>query len=247
MHKVECIELGKGKLAVGVPVLFENRNLIALDKPAGWLLAPETWANTSRNLHAALLESIAARDFWARRRNLKFLRFIHRLDAETTGIVLFAKHPGVVAAYSRLFASRSIKKFYWAVVAGHPRETSWSVDAPIAPDPEQPGKMRTNRRSGKPAQTEFRLLAAHGNTSLIEARPITGRTHQIRVHLASCGLPVLGDTLYGPASNVTTSPDFPMALRAVRLEFNDPFLRKFTIVKAPADAFAGAFGFELSD
>src|SRR5213593_2527572 len=103
MAKTSYIELGSGEQ---IPILYEDRSVLAIDKPRGWMLVPFSWQRTDRNLQAALSSSIAAKDFWARSRNIRFLRFVHRLDAETTGVLLFAKSPGATKSYSRLFESR---------------------------------------------------------------------------------------------------------------------------------------------
>ena len=101
-----------------IPILYEDRSVLAIDKPRGWMLVPYSWQKTNWNLQAALVSSIAAGDFWARSRGLKFLKFVHRLDAETTGILLFAKSQGAVESYSELFESRRMEKTYLAVVDG---------------------------------------------------------------------------------------------------------------------------------
>ena len=113
--KLDPIPLAKG---VVIPVLYEDAAVMAIDKPAGWLLAPETWDRTGRNLHLALGAALSAGAHWARSRNLKYLRFIHRLDADTSGVLLLAKSPGGLRAFSRLFESRRMEKVYLAVVRG---------------------------------------------------------------------------------------------------------------------------------
>jgi len=111
--KPDCIELPTGeKLAI----LYEDRSVLAIDKPPGWMLVPFSWQKTSRNLQAALTSSIAAGDFWARSRGLRYLRFVHRLDADTTGVLLIAKSQGAVASYGTLFEGRQMEKRYLAVV-----------------------------------------------------------------------------------------------------------------------------------
>src|SRR5438046_2988088 len=119
MAKPDRIELPEGTV---IPILYEDRSVLAIDKPAGWLLAPDSWNKTGRNLQLALRSSIEAGDFWAHARNLKFLRFVHRLDAETSGVLLLVKSPGAVPAYSALFESRAVKKIYLAVVEGIPSQ-----------------------------------------------------------------------------------------------------------------------------
>ena len=95
-----------------IPILYEDRSVMAIDKPAGWMLVPYSWQKTNRNLHAALVSSIAAGDFWAKSRGLKFLHHIHRLDAETTGILLLARSRGAVETFSDMFESRKMEKCY---------------------------------------------------------------------------------------------------------------------------------------
>src|SRR6185369_4387492 len=102
MAKPKNIELPTGEQ---IAVLYEDRSVIAIDKPRGWMLVPGSWQKTNRNLQMALTSSIAAGDFWARSRNLKFLRHLHRLDADTSGILLFGKSMGAVKTYGDLFES----------------------------------------------------------------------------------------------------------------------------------------------
>ena len=234
-----------------IPILYEDRSALAIDKPRGWLLVPVSWQKTARNLLAAINSSIAAGDFWARSRGLKFLRYIHRLDAETSGVLLFAKSPGAVETFSRLFESRQMEKTYLAVVVGKPKESGWICRLKLMPDLRQIGRMKVNPH-GKPAETHFRVLGTRGKFSLIEARPITGRTHQIRVHLAESGLPVFGDEIYGipltqPSATLSPSDrardNFPLGLRAVRLAYVDPFTKKRVDIHAPTEAFLQEFGF----
>lgn len=225
-----------------IPILYEDRSVLAIDKPRGWMLVPFSWQKTNRNLQAAIVSSIQAGDFWARSRGLKFLRFVHRLDAETTGVMLFAKSQGAVESYSELFESRRMEKIYLAVVAGKPPQEQWSCRLKLANDPRQVGRMKVDARNGKPAETHFRVLQTGRDRSLIEARPVTGRTHQIRVHLAQSGCPILGDELYGGAPRGSK-----MGLRAVRLAYVDPFMRRKVEICAPIEQFVGAFGMMMPD
>ncbi|HEX5397766.1 MAG TPA: RNA pseudouridine synthase [Verrucomicrobiae bacterium] len=188
-----------------IPILFEDRSVLAIDKPRGWMLVPHSWQKTRRNLQAAITSSIAAGDFWARSRGLKFLRHVHRLDADTSGVLLFAKSFGAVEVISDLFESRKMEKTYLAVVTGEPRQTEWTCRLKLAPDPKRIGRMKVDARHGKPAETYFKILETRGNLSLVECKPVTGRTHQIRVHLAESGLPIVGDELYGKLLTPTLS------------------------------------------
>src|SRR6185369_974113 len=156
MAKPDHIELPTGDR---IPILYEDRSVLAIDKPRGWMLVPFSWQKTNRNLQAALTSSIAAGDFWARSRNLRFIRFIHRLDAETTGILLLGKSQGAVKTYGALFEGRQMEKRYLAVVSGMPKQKEWTCRLRLAPHPAEHGKMRVDQRHGKDAETSFRLLA----------------------------------------------------------------------------------------
>jgi 23S rRNA pseudouridine1911/1915/1917 synthase len=224
-----------------IPILYEDRSVIAVDKPPGWMLVPHTWQRTDWNLQAAITSSIAVGDFWARSRNLKFLRHIHRLDADTTGVLLFGKSPGALETFSDLFEGRKMEKTYLAIVTdavkgGH--QTEWICRARLAPDPRQFGKMKVDSREGKESETHFKVLETAGKFKLIEAKPVTGRTHQIRVHLLESGLPIVGDDLYGRPEG-----KLPLGLRAIKLAYMDPFTKRRVEISAPVDWFLKEFGF----
>ena len=247
-----------------IPILYEDRSVLAIDKPRGWMLVPYSWQKTNWNLQAAIVSSIAAADFWARSRGLKFLKFVHRLDAETTGILLFAKSQGAVESYSELFESRRMEKTYLAVVHGVPKQTEWTCRLKLGPAPGEIGRMKVDERGGKEAETHFRLLQTitHGSrrreeadsrssesppirlvtsaaTTLIEARPLTGRTHQIRIHLAESGCPCVGDDVYGRGRE-----KLRLGLRAVRLAYTDPFTKRRVDVRASIEEFYREYGFD---
>ncbi len=237
MAKPPYIELGHGRHSERIPILHEDRSVLAIDKPRGWMLVPFTWQKTDRNLQAAIQSSIGAGAFWARSRHIRFLRFVHRLDAETTGILLFARSPGAAQSLGVLFESRQMHKRYLAVVRGIPRQREWTCHLKLEKDPQRIGRVRVEPRHGKEAETSFRALETRDGLTLVEALPVTGRTHQIRVHLASANLPILGDDLYGGAAKV------PLALRAVGLRYHDPFLHRPVDIRAPEEAFLAEYGF----
>lgn len=251
MAKPDHIELDDGRQRICIQILFEDRSVIAIDKPAGWMLVPFSWQRTNRNLQAAIASSIAAGDFWARARGLKFLRHVHRLDAETTGILLLAKSAGAVDTYSDLFESRQMDKTYLAVVQGSPPQPQWICRLKLAPDPEQAGRMKVDEKLGKESETEFRVLETRRDTTLLAARPYTGRTHQIRVHLQESGHPVVGDEVYGSKASMKAakpakqSREFPLGLRAVELAYVDPFTRRAVRIQAPTEPFLHAFEFTV--
>lgn len=251
MAKPDHIELPTGER---IAILYEDRSVIAIDKPRDWMLVPFSWQRTNRNLQAALTSSIAAGDFWARSRGLRFLRFVHRLDAETTGILLLAKSQGAVTSYGALFESREMEKTYLAVVVGAPKETEWTCRLKLGPDPEQRGRMKVDARHGKDAETRFRVLQIGEKIALVEARPLTGRTHQIRVHLAESGNAVAGDELYSTSCGSRPGKTGPhgrgkshlhLGLRAVGLCYADPFTRRRIQIRAPMEDFVREYGFEI--
>jgi len=241
------IELGDGTI---IPILYEDRSVIAIDKPAGWMLVQHSWQKTNRNLQAAIVSSIAAGNFWARSRGVKFLRHIHRLDAETSGVLLFGRSFGAVETYGRLFESRRMEKRYLVVVSGTPKQAEWTCRDPIGPDPRQIGRMQVDRRTGKDAETHFKVLQAGKDATLLEARPVTGRTHQIRVHLLAGGHPVIGDDLYGRemrerGGKAPSHKQGRLGLRSVHLGYTDPFSKRPVKIEAPTEEFVREFGFSM--
>ncbi len=222
-----------------IPILYEDRSVLAIDKPRGWMLVPHTWRRTNWNLQAALDSSMRAGDFWARCRNLKFLRYVHRLDADTTGVMLFARSEGALKTLGDLFETRQMDKIYLAVVAGKTSKPEWGCQLPLGPDPRRFGRMQVDRgQTGKTAETRFRTLDCNGRHSLIEARPLTGRTHQIRIHLAETGYPILGDEMYG-----VSDESHELGLRAMRLAYKDIFTRRHVEILAPMHDFLKEYGF----
>ena len=168
-------------------LLYEDAELIAVNKPAG--------INSQRTPYQlkGTLEYWVTEYFKAQGYN-EPARVVHRLDRGTSGTMIFPKNRQAAAWLSKQFQDGLVDKLYLALVSGRPDQENWTVDAPI-------GKVASARygivEGGKPSQTEFRTVATSGDISLVEARPLTGRTHQIRVHLESVGLPIIGDATYG--------------------------------------------------
>ena len=235
MAKPNSIELPDCK---PIRILYEDRTVLAVDKPPGWLLVPETWQRTSRNLQAAIESSIRGGDFWAKSRGLKFLRYVHRLDADTSGVLLFAKSMGAVEMMFDLFEGRKMEKTYLAVTAVEPRQSEWTCELKLAPDKQRFHKMKVDPLHGKDCKTHFRVIEKIPGLTLIECRPVTGRTHQIRVHLAESGCPIVSDELYGRQTG-----ELEFGLRAVRLTFVNPFTKRHVDIHAPTAIFLNQFGF----
>ncbi len=179
-----------------IPVLFEDAHLLALDKPARLLTSPDRYDPQRPNLMKLLHAGIERGTPWAKQRGLTYLMNAHRLDFETSGIILLAKTKPVLVALANLFGSEHPRKFYAALVHGIPVKPSFEVDARLAPHPVKVGLIRVDEKNGKKSRTQFELVEKFRDYSLLKCRPLTGRTHQIRVHLRQAGLPIVGDELY---------------------------------------------------
>jgi 23S rRNA-/tRNA-specific pseudouridylate synthase len=131
-----------------------------------------------------------------------------------------------------------MEKTYLAVVAGEPKQNEWTCELKLAPDKQRFHKMKVDSLHGKDCKTHFRVIEKIPGLTLIECRPVTGRTHQIRVHLAESGCPIVSDELYGRQTG-----ELEVGLRAVRLAYTDPFTRKPVEIIAPTKYFLKDYGF----
>lgn len=182
-----------GRVSFELPILFEDEELVAVDKPAGIPVhgAPGELRETITSWFLARYPAEAAA-FDARHPGV-----VHRLDRDTTGVLLLAKTPAAQAALSSAFEARATAKAYLAVCDGVPRQPKAVIEAPIARDPADRTRMAIVRRGGRESRTGYRLLGHDSLRSLLLVDLYTGRTHQARVHLAAVGTPVSGDTTYG--------------------------------------------------
>lgn len=179
-----------------IPVLFEDEHLLAISKPARLLTSPDRYDPNRPNLMRLLHGGIAEAKPWAKERALTYLANAHRLDFETTGVLLLAKNKPALVKLANAFGSEKPLKSYVALVQGTPAEDDFEVDAPIAPHPTTVGLMRIEPKRGKRSRTRFTLLEKFRGYTLLKCQPFTGRTHQIRVHLRHARLPIVGDSLY---------------------------------------------------
>ena len=180
-----------------IEVLFEDEHLLALNKPPCLLTSPDRYDPNRPNLMKLLHGGIIEGKPWARTRKLEYLANAHRLDFETSGVILLAKTKPVLVALSNLFSTDKPQKTYAALVHGRPAETTFDVHEPLGPHPIHVGQVRVDRDKGKKSKTLFEVRESFRNHTLLTCRPITGRTHQIRVHLKFFKLPIVGDQLYG--------------------------------------------------
>jgi RluA family pseudouridine synthase len=179
-----------------IPILYEDEDLLAVDKPSGLLTSPDRYDRERPNLMKLLHAGIAAGKPWAVTHNRGYLANAHRLDFETSGIILLAKSKPALVALANLFGSEKPHKRYVALVNGAPAEDQFEVDVRIGPHPGKPGLMRVDARYGKKSRTRFEVVEKFRNHTLLRCTPVTGRTHQIRIHLRSVRLPIVGDALY---------------------------------------------------
>ncbi len=178
-------------------VLFEDGSLLALAKPAGLWVSPDPLNGFRPNLMGLAHAAIERGTPWAKERGLTYLANAHRLDEQTSGVILLAKTKTALVSLANQFNSEKPTSTYTALVRGGPLDDVFSVDLKLAPHPTRPGVLRPDPELGKKAFTEFHVQERFAGFALIECRPFTERPHQIRVHLQARGLPVVGDKLYG--------------------------------------------------
>lgn len=167
-------------------IIYEDNDIIAVNKSSGIAVCADRWNFSKRRLDTLLSEVSGRRLFT-----------VHRIDSGTSGIVVFAKNAAAHRRLSIAFETRAVHKTYMAAVHGVPQWTETECAAPLVVNGDKMHRTIIDRYCGKKSLTRFRLLYHAGGISVIEAEPESGRTHQIRVHLASLGLPIICDSLYG--------------------------------------------------
>jgi RluA family pseudouridine synthase len=180
-----------------IEVLFEDEYLLALNKPPCLLTSPDRLDAERPSLMTLLHRGIADGKPWAKDRNLSYLANAHRLDFETSGVILLAKTKPVLVDLVNQFSLGKPVQTYVALLPGTPPGPQWEVEAALGPHATQPGLMRVDSKNGKQSRTSFAVREQFRGYTLVQCRPHTGRTHQIRVHLKHWGLPICGDLLYG--------------------------------------------------
>ena len=196
---------------MNLEIIYQDEHLLAVNKPSGMLSVPGRGEHKQDCVVARLLQHVPE------------IRVVHRLDCHTSGVMLLAIGPDVQRQLSRLFHDREVEKRYVALVHGRVEQNSGTVDIPMRGDPDDRPRQVIDYLQGKHAQTQWRLLEfenhAGEHLSRLMLRPVTGRTHQLRVHCMALGHPIVGDRLYNEAVQDSTQR---MMLHAEQLEFIHP-------------------------
>lgn len=218
-------------------ILFEDEEMIVVDKPAGLLSIPDRFDKNSPNLGTIL------------RNNYPSIHVVHRLDRDTSGVIIFAKNAEAHAFLSQEFEGREVTKKYLALVNGIPPEAG-EINVPLIESQSKPGVMVASKK-GKESLTHYKLISAHGVFSLVEVQIFTGRMHQIRVHMAYEGHPLFIDPVYGSRSEFLLSElkgrkykiskneeaELPLATRqtlhSFQLSIKHPVTKEYVTFEAP--------------
>lgn len=216
------------------PIVFEDDALVAFDKPSGLLVAPDRWSRRRPNLMGLVRAGLGAH-----------VSNVHRIDADTSGLVLCAKAKPALDFLSGQFQSKTVVKVYHALVVVLPTmperkgvapvrtpegalPETFAVDFALGDDEHQPGLTRVVKgRGGKTSRSEFRVLENFGRFAFVECLPETGRRHQLRVHLAAVGAPILNDSLYGESAIVLKLSDLKRGYKGREAE--KPLISRFAL------------------
>lgn len=198
-------------------LFYSDDALLVIEKPAGLPVLPDGWQPDSPYL-VEMLE-----------REYGKVWVVHRLDKTTSGVMLFARTAQAHRELNRQFDRREVEKVYHAILAGTPAWDEQACQMPLRTNVGRKHRTVVDRERGKASETRFKVLKRGQAGALVEARPVTGRTHQIRVHLSALGFPLLGDVLYGAAESELL--DRP-ALHAVSLAFTHPLSKQRLVFSA---------------
>ncbi|HEY1598075.1 MAG TPA: RluA family pseudouridine synthase [Pirellulales bacterium] len=189
-------------------VVYQDKHLLVLDKPSGMLAVPGRGPE--------LQDCLSARVQVASPGAL----IVHRLDRDTSGLLVMALDNDAQRELSRQFAARTVEKQYTAVVFGCPESAAGTIELPMRKDFDRPPRHKIAPLDGRPAITCWQLIERRADHSRLDVRPVTGRSHQIRLHLATLGHPILGDNLYAHVEALAMSPR--LLLHAVQLSLTHP-------------------------
>jgi len=202
--------------AIPLDIVYEDGDILVVNKPAGMVVHPAYGHRSGTLVNAVLAHCPDLAGVGGELRP----GIVHRLDKDTSGLIVVAKHDAALRDLQAQFKGREVRKVYLALVEGHVSPPTGLVDAPIGRDPRARKKMAVVTKGGREAQTEYRVLETYDEHTLVEARPLTGRTHQIRIHMAFIGHPIVGDPIYGYRKQRLKAPR--LFLHAARLAFRLP-------------------------
>ncbi len=217
-------------VAIPLDLLYEDDHLLALNKPSGMVVHPGAGTGEDTVVHALLAHCAGGLSGIG---GVERPGIVHRLDKETSGVLLVAKDDAAHRGLSEQFAGRHLRKEYLALVAGVPRLQAGVIERSISRHPVHRERMTTGE-GGRPARTDWEVQEAFGDrAALLRCRIHTGRTHQIRVHLKSIGHPVLGDVTYGWKRDPRLPPVSRVMLHAERIAFLHPITARPLDLRAP--------------
>ncbi len=212
---------------ISVPILYEDDDVLVVDKPAGLTVHPAPGYTGPTLVHAVLSHLSKFVD------DVERPGIVHRLDKDTSGVMVVAKNPAALSNLSAQFKKRTVSKVYLALVKGHLIPEEGIIEAPIGRDSGDREKMAiTSESRGRQARTNYRVIKYAGDYTYLAVKPETGRTHQIRVHLAAIGYPVVGDATYGIKSYLLSR----QFLHAHKLSFHLPSSGKRVEFESPLPA-----------
>jgi len=229
-------------------VLWEDEHLLALDKPSRLLTSPDRHDLERVNLMRLLHRDIERGAAWARQRNLAYLANAHRLDFDTTGVLLLAKSKPILVSLTNDFGNGRLEQRYLALAHGAPAQDRFEVNAKLGPHPTRTGLVRVDPWQGKRSLTRCAVLERFRRFTLLECRLGISRTHQVRVHLRYAGVPLVGDALYGGQPLLLSrlkpgyqakrhAPERPLigyaALHAAELRLTHPVTGAELVIAAP--------------
>ncbi|HJB90210.1 MAG TPA: RluA family pseudouridine synthase [Candidatus Eisenbergiella merdigallinarum] len=214
---------------IPLDILYEDDDLLVVNKPKGMVVHPAAGHYSHTLVNAVLFH---CRGQLSGINGVLRPGIVHRIDKDTTGSVLICKNDAAHRSIARQLKEHSIVRRYRAIVCGSLKEEEGTVDAPIGRDPSDRKKMAINRKNGKEAVTHYRVLQRFSGYTCIECRLETGRTHQIRVHMASLGHPLLGDAVYGPKKSPFSFLE-GQTLHAMILGFVHPVTGEYVETCAP--------------
>ncbi len=190
-------------------LIFQDKDVLVVEKPSGLLSNPGKGAALADCAESRLQQQFGS------------VYLVHRLDLATSGLMVFAKRRKAEADLKQQFASRQVNKTYLALVAGSPTPAVGSMHWPLTADLQQPPRNKVCVSTGKAALTHYQQLWSNGERSLLQLKPVTGRSHQLRVHLMTLGHPILGDALYAEPAIVQQADR--LLLHACALSFYQPY------------------------